>query len=257
MPSPTAPSLRVLLVQARATSDMETQEQTCFLERCRLNAPQLVTANVIRDPLPNARLHDVDALIIGGAGEYSAMNDYPWMPGLLSLIRAAGERELPTFGSCWGHQVIARAFGGTVVHDSARAELGCGTVTLTDAGHRDPLFERFPSRFNVNMGHHDRVVELPPSAVELAANDQPNQAFRIDGLPVYGTQFHSELDAQRERERLVAYRDFYREDMPDESEFQNVLDTLAETTEVDHLLYDFLTTFAIPYARKRQECPPD
>lgn len=252
MAAASPPFLRVLLLQARATSEMEMQEQTCFLERCRLSPDQLATANVIRDPLQPTLLDSVDALMIGGAGAYSAMNDYPWMPALLDLIREAAGRHVPTFGSCWGHQVIARAFGGTVVHDSARAELGCGSVRLTDAGQRDPLFERFPPQFKANMGHHDRVVDLPPNAVELAANEQPNQAFRIDGVPIYGTQFHSELDAERERERLIAYRDFYREDMPDEAEFQAVLDDLAETTEVDHLLFDFLTTFAVPFAEARR-----
>ena len=40
------------------------------------------------------------------------------------------------------------------------------------------------------MGHHDRVSVLPDGAVELARNDTaPYQAFRLDGLPIYGTQF--------------------------------------------------------------------
>jgi len=62
---------------------------------------------------------------------------------------------------------------------------------------------------------------------------------------VYGTQFHSELDAQSERERLVAYRDYYREDMPDDDEFQAVLDALQETKEVDQLLRDFLRVYVV------------
>lgn len=248
MPTSSPSHLRVLLVQARATPEMEIQEQECFVERCRLRPHQLAAVNVIRDEVSDALLEGVHALMVGGAGEYSAMNNYPWMPPLLDLIREAGQRRLPTFGSCWGHQVIARAFGGTVVHDSERAELGCGTVHLTPAGQTDPLLRNFSSSFKANMGHHDRVTVLPPNAVELASNEQPNQAFRMDGLPVYGTQFHSELDAQRERERLLAYRDYYREDMPDEEQFQAVLDDLAETTEVDHLLFDFLIRYAVPYA---------
>jgi GMP synthase (glutamine-hydrolysing) len=95
------------------------------------------------------------------------------------------------------------------------------------------------------MGHHDRVVDLPDVAVELARNDQPNQAFRLKDAPIYGTQFHSELDAARERERLMVYREYYRQDLPDDDGFQKVIDSLAATTEVDHLLYDFLTTYAL------------
>lgn len=237
--------VQVLLIQARNTADMERQEQRCFVERTGLRAGQFVSINVAREPLIPDHLDDADCVMVGGAGEYSAMDNPAWMPGLLEILQQAADRCIPTFGSCWGHQVLARAFGGTVIHDQEHTELGCGTVHLTEAGTKDPLFAPFPPTFKANMGHHDRVVELPPGAIELARNDQPNQAFRLTGVPVYGTQFHSELDADSERERLIAYRDYYHDDMPDEEQFQAVLDALADTTDVDHLLRDFLTVHVI------------
>ena len=240
--------LRVALIQARNTLAMEAQEQACFAERCRLRDEQFRSLNLTRAPLPDEPeelLDGADALMIGGAGEYSAMDDPDWMPGLLALVRAAAERRLPTFGSCWGHQIIARAFGGSLVFDSEHAELGCCTIELTEAGQRDPLFADCPKRFEVNAGHHDRVTKLPPEATELAFNEsQRFQAFRLEGAPVYGTQFHSELSADRERERLIAYRDYYREDLPDEDAFQAVLGGLVDTGEADDLLHDFLCRFA-------------
>lgn len=238
--------VRVLLIQARATADMEAQEQACFQERCRLAPEQFATANVVRDALHAGLFEGVDAIMIGGAGEFSATREYPWTEDTLALIREAVDRSLPTFGSCWGHQMIARALGGTVVHDSPRAEFGCREVVLTGAGRQDHLFRDFPHRFLANMGHHDRVTALPVGGVELAANDsQPFEAFRIEGKPVYGTQFHSELDARRERERLYRYRGHYSETIPDEAAFQAILDDLAETSEVDHLLHDFLVKFVV------------
>ncbi len=240
----TSSSLRALLVQCRSAPRMEAQEQTCFLERTRLRPDQFQTVNVARGDDPTSvSLDEVDALLIGGAGKYSATQTYPWTDGLHDLIRRAVDRALPTLGSCWGHQVLARALGGQVVHDPDHSELGCGWVERTDAGAADPLFCQFSSRFQANMGHHDRVVELPPDSTELARNDQPHQAFRLNGAPVYGTQFHSELDAKRERERILVYREYYRSALPDAETVQRVLDTLADTTEVDNLLYDFLVTF--------------
>lgn len=232
--------IRILLIQARGTSDIELQEQDCFLERCRINPTQLRPVSVLRDRLDERLLADADAMMIGGAGEFSAVEDYPWTSDLLDLIRTAYETRFPTFGSCWGHQLIARALGGEVVHDSDLAELGCHPVSLTEAGRHDRLFGAFPQRFLANMGHHDRVVVLPETAVELAESEtQPYQAFRMDGRPMYGTQFHSELDARRERQRLFKYRAYYPELAADET-FQAVLANLAETSEVDHLLHDFL-----------------
>jgi GMP synthase (glutamine-hydrolysing) len=223
---------------------MVEQEQECFAERCRLPRDRFDILNVVQGDVPSlAHLDGVDAVIIGGAGAYSATDDYEWTPALLDFVRHIVDRAMPLFGSCWGHQVIARALGGRVEYDPEHSELGCGSIELTEAGRSDPLFHRFPGSFKANMGHHDRVVELPPQAVELAHNDIPFQAFRIKDRPIYGTQFHSELDAARERERILVYRKHYRDALPDEETVQYVLDDLADTTEVDHLLYDFLTTF--------------
>lgn len=240
-------SIRVLLLQARNTLDMEAQEQACFLERCRITTDQLDALNLPRmDGLPSPTiLDDYDAFFIGGAGEYSATQDYPWMDSALDLIRHAHDASIPTFGSCWGHQLIARALGGKVEHDPEKAELGCHHVRLTEAGRQDELFGSFPDSFLANMGHHDRVTRLPSSAVELADNDlQPFEAFRIKDKPMYGTQFHSELDRKREGERLVKYRAYYVDQLHSEEIFQGVMDSLRETTEVDHLMYDFLCRFA-------------
>lgn len=223
---------------------MVRQEQQCFVERCRVPREQFRILNVGRGDVPDpSALDGIDAVLIGGAGQFSATEDYDWMPPLLDLVRRVVDEGRPLFGSCWGHQIIARALGGRVVYDPDRSELGCDWVQLTDAGEADPLFHRFPSRFRANMGHHDRVAELPPGAVELAHNDQRNQAFRLRDVPVYGTQFHSELDAERERERILVYLEHYRDALPDEETVEQVLQSLADTTEVDHLLYDFLTTY--------------
>jgi len=239
-------SISVLLLQARNTIDIEIQEQECFLERCRIEADQLSSVNLARvDTLPDVSiLDDFDAFFIGGAGEYSAAENYPWMPFALDLIRYAHDASLPTFGSCWGHQLIARSLGGRVEHDPEKAELGCHHVYLTGAGSDDELFTNFPLSFLVNMGHHDRVTKLPSNGLELANNQsQPNEAFRIIDKPMYGTQFHSELDRKREEERLHKYRPYYLEQMGDEEVFQNIVNSLRETTEVDHLMYDFLCRF--------------
>jgi GMP synthase (glutamine-hydrolysing) len=235
------PGLRCLLLQARSDVDMASQELDCFSERTHLQRHQIASFNVTEGNPSRELLTDKDVFFIGGAGEFSASKDYAWMPHVLDLVRYAMDADIPTFGSCWGHQIIARALGGRVEHDPSKAEMGCLPVHLTAEGRMDPLFSPFPSTFLSNMGHHDRVTVLPEGAVELARSDsQPYQAFRVNGALVYGTQFHSELDARRTRERLIRYQRFYRKEMPDDSALQRIIDNLAETTEVDHLLYDFL-----------------
>ena len=249
--APDPSRLRVRLVQVRERPAVIAEEQASFRARTGLAPDQLVVTDALREPVAPDLLDGVDAVMIGGAGAYSVTDTFHWTAGLVRLCHACAEREVPLFGSCWGHQFVARAFGGAVVHDPERAEMGTHTVRLTGAGRRDGLFSTLPERFGAQMGHHDRVAELPPGAVELARNERaPHQAFRLDGLPVYGTQFHSELDAATERARLVEYRAYYPE-MADDAVFRATLDGLRETPEADDLLRRFLLLYAVEGGAER------
>ena len=239
-------TLRVRLIQVRERPAVIREEQETFLERCAIRPDQLLVTNALTDPLTDDLLEGVDAVMIGGAGAYSVTNTFPWTASLVSLVHSCYDRRQPLFGSCWGHQFIARAFGGTVVKDLKRAEMGTHSVELTKAGRTDPLFCDFPSRFPAQMGHQDRVSILPSEAVEIARNDTaPYQAFRIADRPIYGTQFHSELDAERERQRIVTYRAYYTEVLESDAAFEETLASLHETPEVDALLSAFLRRFAV------------
>ncbi|MDQ7041378.1 MAG: type 1 glutamine amidotransferase [Rhodothermus sp.] len=234
-------TVRVLLIQARRLPEIERQEQQCFLEGGRLRPEQLHCVNVTRDRLHTTLLNKVDAVLIGGASEFSAVERYPWTDKLQDFLQEAAARNMPMFGSCWGHQVLAVTFGGQVQCDPAHAEFGTGEVYQTEAGRQDPVFQQLPPRFSVNMGHRDRVVALPPGGIELARNDQPFQAFRLKDRPIYGTQFHSELNARRLRERLTAYRDLYLDVLGAEG-FRQAMQA-ALTSEAHELIYRFLCTY--------------
>ena len=237
--------LSVRLMQVRLKPEIEAEEYDTFIQRTGLSRRQLLATNVLRDPLDSRVLDGVDAVIIGGAGAYSVTHTYDWTNNLIGLVHQMHDSRMPLLGSCWGHQFIARALGGRVIHDPSRTEIGCLPVELTNAGRADELFGGYPDEFMANMGHHDRVDQLPEGAVELASSVvSPCQAFRIIDRPIYGTQFHSELNAESERLRLYAYRKHYPI-LRDEQPFQAIIKTLRPTTEVDGLLNLFLRTFAV------------
>lgn len=243
--------VRVRLVQIRQRAAVIREEQESFRARTGLGPKAFAVTDALADALSPALLDGVDALMIGGAGAYSVVDTFAWTQGLIDLCHACADRRLPLFGSCWGHQFVARAFGGTVVNDPDRAEMGTHAVELTKAGTQDPLFSTLPRRFGTQMGHHDRVAVLPDGGVELATNDRaPFQAFRLEGLPIYGTQFHSELNVHTERSRLLEYRAHYPEMAVDEV-FEATLSGLYDTPEADDLLRRFLLLYAVEDGAER------
>jgi len=232
-------ALRVLLIQIRGHRAAEQQEYLCFLERCGLRPDQLATHNLVDDP--GIAWEDVagfDAVLIGGAGGHSATREHPFTAPLAEVVLRLIDDDRPLFGSCWGHQFLAWACGGTVIADHENEEVGTHTVELTAEGARDPLLAGFPRRFAVQLGHHDRIGVLPPGFQVLARSERcPHQAIRLEGKPVYGSQFHSELTESHIRERLMMYRDEY---LPPDADPALLDEILGPSEWADGILDRFL-----------------
>lgn len=139
----------------------------------------------------------IDAAVITGSID-SVNDDIEYVHAARAWVQTAG---VPMFGVCFGHQLLASAFGGEVRHMPER-ELGYRRITLDQPG--DPLFEGVPDRPTVFVCHEDTVVEPPPSATVLASNDYGIQALRHG--PTVSVQFHPEVEEDHAR-RLLATLD--------------------------------------------------
>jgi GMP synthase (glutamine-hydrolysing) len=124
-----------------------------------------------------------------------------------------------------------------VITDLERRELGTHEVELTEAGCRDPLFSETPRRFDAQFGHQDRVTRLPQGAVELARTALcPFQAFRIEGQPAWGCQFHVELNVEQLKERARFYQEGY---LPTREELEQFDRSLKPSPWASQLLRRF------------------
>lgn len=219
------------------------QERRAFIERCRVEVDRFDFINIVDHPkLKWQDLESAHAVLIGGAGGYSVIGEHPFSPYLRDVLFRLIEEHRPVFGSCWGHQFMAQAAGGEVIVDKERSEIGTFEISLSDEGSSDPLFEGFPGSFFVQLGHNDRVSRLADGWVELASSERcPNQIIRLAGKPVYGTQFHSEMNEDRLRERLQVYLQEY---IPDPEEFEKLMARLRPSPEADNILDRFLTLYA-------------
>ncbi len=238
MPKPRE-NLQVVLLQVRSHRLAEEQERLCFLERCRLAPEQMTSINLVERPaIAWGDVEQADAVVIGGAGGHSATEEHPFTAPLAEVVARWIDEDRPLFGSCWGHQFLAGVLGGTVVSDPAREEVGTHPIELTPAGRRDPLFAGLPERFDVQLGHHDRIGVLPEGLEVLARSERcEHQAVRLAGKPVYGSQFHSEMTRERLRARLLMYRDEYLPPGADDAEIDRLL---APSPEAEGILDRFL-----------------
>ena len=120
------------------------------------------------------------------SGSPSSVNDENAPEASLEGIRG----RLPLLGICYGAQRLVRDSGGVVAPEEMR-EYGRATINVCDAG--DPLLAGVRSGSTVWMSHGDTMVSLPEGfRVTASSDDIPNIAYRVDGEPTWGIQFHPE-----------------------------------------------------------------
>lgn len=227
--------LKFLLLQVRNQGDpMRDQEVASFQRALGCKDHQVEPWDLLAGAPNQHDLERFDLILLGGSGHYSATSNDPWIEPILDCLRELHQQAKPTFASCWGFQAMARALGGSVIHDLSRAELGTHWLRLTVAGKHDPVFAPLGELFGGQMGHEDRVEQLPADAILLASTDMvENQAYRFADKPIYCTQFHPELNLADLTDRVQQYPEYIQRicGMPVER-FNELLEDTPETEKL-------------------------
>jgi GMP synthase (glutamine-hydrolysing) len=146
-------------------------------------------------PMPDA------LLVFGGSMHLDQVDEHPWLGPEKQFIREALDRGVPMLGVCLGSQLVAEA-AGAVPYRSSEPEIGWYDIEITEAGAADPVIGPLAPSAELFAWHH-YVAPLPPGAVELARTPLCVQAFRVEGKPAWGLQFHAEVT----RENLWSWLD--------------------------------------------------
>ncbi len=156
----------------------------------RINAQQEAAAL----PEPSG----LSAVVVSGSHAMVSHRE-PWSEQLALWMRRCVEAQVPLLGICYGHQLLAHAFGGEVDDLPGGPEVGTQSIRLTHDAHQDALLAGLPDQFPAQLVHYQSVLRLPDQAVLLACSDlEPHQAFRVGGCG-WGVQFHPEFSAHAMR----------------------------------------------------------
>lgn len=156
------------------------------------------------DLQPAPEIDHEAVMVFGGAMNAHEESAYPWLAPEKARLRELVERGVPVLGVCLGAQLLAEAAGGSV-RRAESPEIGWFEVAVAPEGGADPVLGGLPDRFT-GFGWHSYEAVPPARGVGLASSESCLQAYRLDGAPAWGIQFHAEVDRATAEKWIRDYR---------------------------------------------------
>ena len=148
--------------------------------------------------------HNYSGFVISGS-HFSCNDPHPWITNLINFVLAVHEynksqenKTVNLFGICFGHQLIAKAFGGRVEVTKHKKKFifDCEQVEITEEVYRKQWFQQiFGDRksFNIVELHGDEVAMLPYNATRVGQSKSClNEACLYDDGHIFTLQGHPE-----------------------------------------------------------------
>ena len=180
-----------IIKTGRAPGDLERQFGTFpAMIQAMLGEATYRTYDAVSGALPE-QPEACDAYVITGspAGVYDAL---PWIASLEAFLqRAKGRAKL--VGICFGHQIMAQAFGGTVVKSDKGLGLGLHTYEVTNPAR----WIDDPAPIAIAISHQDQVIVAPPEAEIVGGSEfAPIGILNYTDQPAISFQCHPEFSPE-------------------------------------------------------------
>ncbi|HET8941792.1 MAG TPA: glutamine amidotransferase [Rudaea sp.] len=146
---------------------------------------------------------NVAAALVTGSGAMVTQR-LEWSERTAAWLLDAAAAQLPMLGVCYGHQLLAHAFGGRVDYNPRGREIGSVDIEMLPAAKDDALFDALPSRFAAQATHLQSVTLPPRDAVVLARSTLESHQIVRYANKVWGVQFHPEFGVAQMRAYLRA-----------------------------------------------------
>jgi len=177
--------------------------------------------DVVAGYYPSA-LSECDAYITTGS-KASVYDDEAWIERLQGFIIRLRQAEIKLIAICFGHQLVAQAFGGRV--EKSDKGWGVGVHAMQMVAEK-PWMEPRLKIGHVLVSHQDQVVELPTGA-ELIAGSAfcPNAMFQL-GENILTIQGHPEFSAPYAKDLMG-----FRRELLGEPVYLTGIESLQQSTD--------------------------
>ncbi|MDE1853430.1 MAG: gamma-glutamyl-gamma-aminobutyrate hydrolase family protein [Thaumarchaeota archaeon] len=133
------------------------------------------------------RFDSFDGVVLSGSPDM--MSEVKTQRKFRGEMAAILDSKVPMLGVCFGHQLMAHAFGTAVVKDGRHVLEMVKTKVLAP----DPLFEGLPKTMMLLESRYEVVKSLPDGFSLLAKSDTSDIAtMKHPTRLLYGVQFHPE-----------------------------------------------------------------
>lgn len=182
---------------------------------------------------------ECDGWIITGS-KFNVYQNLPWMQQLKELVLEIHRAERPLVGICFGHQIVADAFGGRVDKYPGGWGVGLHSYEVKPAFS---FLKGAPSSFCISAMHQDQVLTKPDNAEVFASSEFCSYAGLVYDDRIMTFQAHPEFNVSYEN-KLISLRK--GDVIPDETAEMglatvNEKDAETDSVMVAHWMADFLT----------------
>ncbi len=150
--------------------------------RCLVNAGCSVTVVPANSTADEILSHKPDGVFLSnGPGDPAATGEYA-----VPMVKELLERDIPIFGICLGHQILALALGAK----TRKMHLG-------HRGGNQPVKELETGKIEITSQNHgfEVITDSLPSGIEqshISLFDGSNEGLKVTGKPVFSVQYHPE-----------------------------------------------------------------
>ena len=174
------------MVRVLVVNNYPSRDRVVTLEKClKENGAEVDPLALER--VSAAKFDSSDGVVLSGSP--AMLSEARTRSKFQQEVDAVLDSGSPILGVCFGHQLLARAFGAEVVRDSRHVLEMVKTTVIRD----DPLFAGLPKSLTLLESRHEIVRSLPEGFTLLARSDTSEIAtMRHPTRLLYGVQFHHE-----------------------------------------------------------------